>query len=223
MNSKLQPNQVSNKIVDRANIYKLFADCFKYPQDVMQETLQLLHSTLNNYDDIFVNGAKKMVDSFKVTSLQKLQIEYSRLFVGPFQLGAPPYSSVYLDKQGLVMGESTQQAVEFYVKAGLDPAREIYEPPDHIRIELEFMYFLLFKKVMNEENQWQDLSCEFMEKHISHWAFAFTKKLTDRTENKFYSELSNLLELFLSREIEFFEKSWTVPPKNSIRRKNLVI
>jgi len=207
MNSKLQSNQVSNKIVDRANIYKLLADCFKYPQDVMQETLQLLHSTLNNYDDIFVNGAKKLVDSFKVTSLQKLHIEYSRLFIGPFQLGAPPYSSVYLDKQGLVMGESTQQAIEYYVNTGLDPAHEIHEPPDHIRIELEFMYYLLFQKVIEEKDDSLDTYYSFMNEHLLLWVFDFTKRIKDNTEKTFFVELADLLDLFLFKEKEILIKT----------------
>lgn len=177
MNSKLKSNQIKNQYVDRANIYKLLADCFKYPEDSLEDTLKLLKSTMVKYDETIGISAEKIVDSFKAnTSLKEMQIEYSRLFVGPFQLDAPPYSSVYLDKQGLVMGESTQQAIEFYVKAGLDPALEIHEPPDHIRIELEFMYFLLFRKVMDENNQFLDISYEFMEKHLTHWVFIFTKK-----------------------------------------------
>ena len=207
MNSKLQTNQLNDQIVNRANIYKLLADCFKYPEDSLEDTLKLLKSATVNYDDVMRTSAEKLVDNFKLnTFLKELQIEYSRLFVGPFQLDAPPYSSVYLDKQGLVMGESTQQAIEFYVKAGLDPALEIHEPPDHIRVELEFMYFLLFRKVMDKNNQFLDISYEFMEKHLTHWVFTFTNKIKDCTESKFYIRLAELLDSFLSKEKELIFK-----------------
>ncbi|MCH7611735.1 MAG: molecular chaperone TorD family protein [Candidatus Marinimicrobia bacterium] len=207
MNSKLQTNQLNDQLVNRANIYKLLADCFKYPEDSLESTLKLLKSATVNYDDVMGTSAEKLVDNFKLnTFLKELQIEYSRLFVGPFQLDAPPYSSVYLDKQGLVMGESTQQAIEFYVKAGLDPALEIHEPPDHIRVELEFMYYLLFQKVMDGNNRFLDISYKFMETHLIHWVFTFTNKIKDCTESKFYIRLAELLDSFLSKEKELFLK-----------------
>ena len=207
MNSKLQTNQLNEQLVNRANIYKLLADCFKYPEDSLEDTLKLLKSATISYDDVIGNSSEKLVNSFEEnTFLKELQIEYSRLFVGPFQLDAPPYSSVYLDKQGLVMGESTQQAIEFYVKAGLDPVHEIHEPPDHIRIELEFMYYLLFQKVMDGNNRFLDISYKFMETHLIHWVFTFTKRIRDCTKSKFYLKLAEMLDSFLSKEKELFLK-----------------
>lgn len=191
---------------NRANIYKLFADCFRYPEPQLDQSFRSLSEELLIYDPSLKSVTEKLVACLKTynSELNELQVEYSRLFIGPFHLYAAPYSSIYLDKQVLVMGESTQQAIDFYVKAGLDPSDENKEPPDHISTELEFMYFLLFQKVVKKEDDSFKMSISFLEKHLCHWVPLFTKRIMESSENIVYLELSKLLDAFIQKEIELY-------------------
>ncbi|MFN2356106.1 MAG: molecular chaperone, partial [Desulfopila sp.] len=71
---------------------------------------------------------------------QDLLVEYARLFVGPFELLAPPYGSVYLETGRRLMGDSTIAVQHMYTNAGL--TLDVQEAPDHIALELEFMHYL---------------------------------------------------------------------------------
>lgn len=202
MNSSCDIDSFDKQCSNRANIYRLLADCFRYPELSLEPTLQSLPSELSSYHRTLRDGAESLAEHFKFSDseIKNLQIEYSRLFIGPYHLEAPPYSSVYLDKQALVMGDATQQAIEFYIQAGLNPADENKEPPDHISTELEFMYYLLFQKVMRQDYQFFKLSNSFLEKHLYCWVPLFAHRIIKCTKNAFYLELARLLDAFIQKE-----------------------
>lgn len=88
-----------------------------------------------------------MQESLEAYAEEELAVEYARLFVGPFGLRAPPYGSVYLDNQRSVMGPSTMETIRCYEDEGLARDDEFNELPDHIVVELEFMYYLSYRQV----------------------------------------------------------------------------
>src|SRR5210317_1207960 len=49
----------------------------------------------------------------------EVEFAFNRLFVGPAALEAPPFSSVYLDARGLVMGQTTMDVRQMYAALGL--------------------------------------------------------------------------------------------------------
>ncbi len=66
-------------------------------------------------------------------------------FLFLFCMLAPPYGSVYLERERTVMGESTLDVVRRYRQEGLDISADFHDAPDHITAELEFVHFLIFK------------------------------------------------------------------------------
>ena len=78
---------------------------------------------------------------------EELLVEYARLLVGPNELPAPPYGSVYLEEGRKVMGESTARVMEFYKAEGLSMNEQFQNLPDHITAEMEFMYYLAYHEV----------------------------------------------------------------------------
>ncbi|MFP4481041.1 MAG: molecular chaperone, partial [Desulfohalobiaceae bacterium] len=66
-----------------------------------------------------------------VSSLHRLRVDHAKLFVGPYQLAAPPFGSVYLEQRQTLMGESTQMVKELYRQAGLEMDPEYNSPADH--------------------------------------------------------------------------------------------
>ena len=72
---------------------------------------------------------------------------------------APPYASVYLGDDGLVMGRETFAVQTFYTSAGYAIGTANQEIPDHLAVELEFA------AVLSQESQ-NELLVEFRQKHL---------------------------------------------------------
>lgn len=191
--------------VPRANAYKLLSELFKYPEKELTKLSSTILDTFSKLSPKFEAQAQTLVTRLEqADSLKDLQIEYSRLFVGPYQVEAAPFSSVYLDPQGLVMGESTIDAIEYYVDAGLNPNDDIKEPPDHISTELEFMYYLIFNSVVKNDQSKEAISKDFLTNHLSKWTGEFTKKIIKKSKDDFYSNLGTLLNKFISEEEKYY-------------------
>ena len=75
----------------RAYSYKVLAECYYLPDDQLLKTLQECGNVAGEVLSEVIRNAPQAED------LEHHRVEYSRLFVGPFKLLAPPYGSIYLD------------------------------------------------------------------------------------------------------------------------------
>lgn len=201
---------ISQQVIEyeraRCESYKLLAACFYQPQaDTFQDgLLQNLEETLKNICPDAAVYAVEMIKMFSLYSEEELLIDYAKLFVGPNELLAPPYGSIYLDKERRVMGDSTMAVVDFYASQGLVIDSDFKELPDHIAAELEFMYYLVFKEIQALESS--DLTAAsvaieaqdvFMNKFLRPWADEFAKKIEEGSETGFYKALAGCLSAFI--------------------------
>jgi len=125
----------------------LLAAVFYPPEQFFETRRELIEELAASAKSIYPSLAsvgEKLKEIVPQVELQPLQVEYARLFVGPFHVEAPPYGSVYLETNGRLMGESTIAVKKFYQKYGLELDQDFSELPDHISAELEFVYYLLF-------------------------------------------------------------------------------
>ena len=53
-----------------------------------------------------------------------------------------------------------------YLDTKLNLSNDFKEPPDHISIELEFMYYLAFKEIEALESNNEDLSRSYLKKQL---------------------------------------------------------
>ncbi|MDP3016975.1 MAG: molecular chaperone TorD family protein [Deltaproteobacteria bacterium] len=131
----------------RGDCYKLLSACFYLPkkeiylEEKVFEALTLLLNTLCPDAAIFSAAMEETIQKY---SNEDLAVEYARLFVGPYELKAPPYGSVYLGGARRVMGNSTMGVIKLYEETGLVMDKDFKELPDHIAVELEFMYYLIY-------------------------------------------------------------------------------
>ena len=132
----------------RRDAYQILSTCFFPPE---QDTLSQLGDLKALLEHVCPEAAPYAEQMRQETDLQQLNIDYARLFVGPFRLLAAPYGSVYLEDKREIMGVSTLDARKRYVEAGLDFSDDVKEAPDHIAFELEFMYYLVFKEIESLE------------------------------------------------------------------------
>ncbi|MBV7316302.1 molecular chaperone [Shewanella sp. NIFS-20-20] len=69
-------------------------------------------------------------------AIEALQLDYTRLFVGPGVPLCPPWGSMYLCETGLLNDVSTQALVAFYKDSGLELDSTRNEPVDHLGLML---------------------------------------------------------------------------------------
>lgn len=195
-------NQQPHPELIKADICRLLSACYYEPsetfleEDVFGQLSQLLS---------FVSGdiliyAKDMGTVFRKEGVDALLKDYTHLFLGPFEIPAKPYGSVYLDGEKIVMGDSTVQAVELYQQGGFEVADDFTEMPDHIAVEIEFLYLLFFKigKADGEElRQLSDLKKRFLDEHLGKWISEFTGRIKTNSKSAYYKILADLTEQFV--------------------------
>lgn len=135
-----------------------------------------------------------------------LLLAYTPLFLGPFKVLAPPYGSVYLEEKREVMGASTQDAAHLYRQAGLDLSAAGKEIPDHIAIELEFMYYLSYRQMEALESDdretahdWLARQIDFIDRHLGRWIDPFAEALVQNTSSVFYRSLAEATAAFVAQ------------------------
>jgi TorA maturation chaperone TorD len=184
----------------RRDAYKLLSECYHIPDERLIETL----SSLNTSRGTLYSELAKHTP--QISDIASLVIDYSKLFVGPFSLLAPPYGSVYLEHSGQVMGNSTVDVRDRYAEEGLDIG--LKEAPDHIAIELEFMYFLIFKAIEAVRNNnpkdavfYQNKQRAFLETNLGIWVPDFTAKLKESAQTEFYRNLAQSTKSFINNDV----------------------
>ncbi len=194
----------------RADGYRFLSACFCLPQKkffLEEDLFGRLGVALKETCMEAVPFLTEMEKVFRETEEEDLKVEYARLFVGPYELQAPPYGSIYLDKERQLMGASTFEVIMFYQQAGLAMEHDLREPPDHIAIELEFMSYLISREAdflekadtMNAQKV-QHLSTQFFKKCLSPWVFPFCQKMKEATDHSFYTSLANCLFTFIGNQ-----------------------
>jgi TorA maturation chaperone TorD len=135
---------------------------------------------------------------------EELLVEYSRLFIGPFGVIAPPYGSVYLDGERRVMGDSTMKVIGMYRNEGLSGSSDARELPDHVAVELEFMSYLVFKEIKALETSDLRAAAAAVEKQerfsgeiLRRWIPPFCEMIKENTENGFYTALAQCASTFI--------------------------
>lgn len=115
--------------------------------------------------------------------------EYRRLFIGPFPKPAPPWGSVYTDREGVVFGEGTLELRRWMRERGINRLIEEADPEDHIG-------FMLILLAWMAENKPEDLE-EYLSEHLLTWSSHFLAQLVDAAEHPFYRGLARLTKASL--------------------------
>jgi TorA maturation chaperone TorD len=187
------------KACQRADSYKLLSECYHLPDNALiQKIVDVAQS------DHFFAELKACIPSD--LDLESLKIDYTRLFIGPFKLLAPPYGSVYLE-ENRIMGDSTIDIGKWYEKEDLNVL--INGPPDHIAMELEFMYYLVFRQIQaTKEGNSQDIHLYqnkqkvFLCSHLARWLPEFTENVQKHAQTEFYRKLAGLTDIFLLKDLD---------------------
>lgn len=186
----------------RANVYRLLADCYREPRLLTGGESKALAGLLEALYPSCLPAARELGKAFPSTEieLEDLRVAHAKLFIGPFEVLAPPYGSVYLEGEHRVMGDSTLDALDHYRLAGLKLDEDTREPPDHIGTELEFMYFLGFQFLSVGGEEYLERQKSFLANHLLGWVPEFTLRMRENCPHPFFHHLATLTAGFLAEE-----------------------
>lgn len=134
-------------------------------------------------------------------ALDGLQADYTRLFVGPGKVVAPPWESIYFNDERLLFQAQTLQVRAWYLRYGLQAANMGKEPDDHVGLELSFIAHLAqlgLKAVEQEQpaalDDALDAQRRFLLEHLLYWAPAWCDIVISSARTRFYRGIALLAQ-----------------------------
>ena len=203
-------NTINSSLLNRtetlAAVCQLVAGLYRHVLD--EDTLERLAAIQLSADDDFVlaeagcaGGLSLMQEYGKgpdiLGRLLAASNDFHDLFVGPHKLLAAPWSSVYMDKGGMIFGQTALQVKALFAELGYVIPEGRAEPSDHIAYEWQFIADLQKKIALafsyadgNGTNQYiEALGC-FMTSYFNPWLTEFLDKVQDNAQTDFYRGLA---------------------------------
>jgi TorA maturation chaperone TorD len=190
----------SIKQEDREVIYKILSSLFYKPTEDSLQSLPILQEIFFGTDENLYLLTSELLKEAKKESLESLTLDFGRLFVGSSRSLASPYASIYLEGKWEVMGQSTIDTLQYYNEAGLEIKEGFHELPDHIAVELEFVYYLIYKYLEENDEKYLSSQQKFIEKILNKWVPSFTKLIKEHAETDFYKLIGTLLEKWVAKD-----------------------
>lgn len=155
--------------------------------------------------------ALRMSDNFlkidkdkEKNTIGELGKEFNSLFIGPENLGAPPWESVYVDDNRSVFQESTLIVRKKYLEHEFVIDKYQEEPDDHIVYELSFIDLLNDLLMEHYEKGSKNNSAKlildqkkFIDAHLVKWVHKFHALIDENSKGGFYSAISSALMYYL--------------------------
>lgn len=118
-----------------------------------------------------------------------LVTEYRRLFIGPAPKPAPPWGSVYTDRECVVFGLTTLELRHWMREHHIARTTDEHTPEDHIGLMLALMAHIA-------RTQPEALD-DYLQTQLLTWSSHFLKQLEAAAEHPFYQGLALLTRLSL--------------------------
>ncbi len=213
----------------RSSLYKVVANAFAYPTEerfalmngcAYEESFGAARSVLSEAYREGV-GLKQRAEAYHRASreaarapLETLQEEYFRIFGATISKDCPPYETSY-GCSPLQQNIELSKIAGFYRAFGLEIQSTAGERLDYISSELEYLQFLCYKEAYGIEHRHDaeqiavcvDAQKKFLGEHLGKWVFLFAKLLKSKAGDGYYGLLTDLLECFISCELDYLEVS----------------
>ncbi|WP_042349439.1 TorD/DmsD family molecular chaperone [Bacillus massiliigorillae] len=184
--------------------------------EMTKEALDIFNMQDKQEYSIRINELEEFARRFhkdKHAVLEQVRTEYTRLFIGPGKLPAPPWESVYRTDARLLFQESTLEIRRRYLKYQFLPAEYPRVADDHLALELDFMANLssMAEKAC-EDNDFKKLNRlleeqkDFITNHLFKWIPEFSKKMQESSTSYLYPSMANLLNEFLVIQMEVLDE-----------------
>lgn len=187
----MKNRDVLDALAGRVLVYRVFQSLFGNPPSLQQLEVIAGETSL---ESMRLLGEGKIADGMVTEFAQQIenalndvdavQRAYGRLFVGPGSLPVPPWESVHVCGERLLLQESTLAVRKEYLDQGLLPAEYPHVADDHIALELDFMAALGDRaktayETGDAHRAFLDMkaSKSFLTQHLRKWLPVFSEKL----------------------------------------------
>ena len=181
-----------------ANLAKLIGITFYKPIKHEQSSYDLIHVLCN--ESI---ATPLLTEAFNNTTPDQLHADYQQLFEGCEKMPAPPWGSVYLDRERVLFGNSTLKYRQFLTKNALQLDTGIREPED------QFGLMLLALASLIESQASQQVIEEFLAVHLLPWAYYYLSLVEQHSQTEVYRLLARSTRQWLQQ----VEKTFGVVPE----------
>ncbi|MCL6745858.1 MULTISPECIES: Tat proofreading chaperone DmsD [Kosakonia] len=133
-----------------------------------------------------------LADAFAQPCDEPLSEAWQRLLIGPWALPAPPWGSVWLDKESVLFGDSTLALRQWMRDSNIAFNSGQNEPEDH------FGTLLLMAAWLAEQGN-HDACDQLLAWHLLPWSGRFLGEFCDNARHPFFNALGQLARLTLAQ------------------------
>lgn len=137
------------------------------------------------------DALQPIAETFRAPSDEPLTDAWQRLFIGPYALPAPPWGSVWLDRESVLFGDSTLALRQWMRENAIAFEMQQNEPEDHFGTLLMLAAWL----AENERDAERD---QLLAWHLLPWSQRFLEVFIDNAGHPFYVALGQLARLTLA-------------------------
>ncbi len=200
-----------DELVAREDLCRFLSACYYEPaaEFVEEKLFGNMLIAARRLDPYLAEHARKLGEAFAAQSLEELLVDYTRLFLGPVQALASPYGESWLGSAAPTDDNPPLAVLELYSQGGFEIDEEFRERPDHVAVQLEFLYLLIFNQHQaaragksDEAAATQSLQQRFLSEHLGAWIAPFTAAMASGAQSAFYRELGALTERFVRMQVD---------------------
>lgn len=145
-------------------------------------------------------------------AFEEVAADYTRLFIGPGPVLAPPWETVFVREGRLIFQEATLQVRDWYRRHDLQSVMLYREPDDHIGLELTFLAHLAGEGLAALEKgddvafeAANNAQCRFLSEHVLTWAPTWCDQVGVYGRTNFYRGVALVVKGFLSELAAIFD------------------
>lgn len=185
----------------RADLCRFLSACYYEPAvEFSEERLfNSINAAASQLSPVLAEHAQRLADTFAGEDLQALLVDYTRLFLGPGQPLAVPYGSHWRSPADESVEDPTGSLLQFYDDGGFAIDEGFSDLPDHVAVELEFLYLLCFTQARAESSgERQEASNavawrrHFLAQHLGAWVEPLAAAMRLHARTAFYRELADI-------------------------------
>jgi putative dimethyl sulfoxide reductase chaperone len=137
------------------------------------------------------SGLLAIANTMRETADEPLPDAWQRLFIGPWALPAPPWGSVWLDRESVLFGDSTLALRQWMRDNSIAFEMQQNEPEDH------FGTLLLLAAWLAENGRHAECD-QLLAWHLLPWSQRFLSVFAQEANHPFYRALGQLALLTLA-------------------------
>ncbi len=134
--------------------------------------------------------AAKAMESGEGDVVERVAVEYTRLFIGPPSPAAPPWETLYQNEEVTVgFGEATFEMRRLLREIGLELSNANRQYEDHMGIELLYLSALCRRCAEEEAPCDEEAIKGFIEKHPLRWIDVFHARVEETYPDGYFARL----------------------------------